>query len=162
MKRLAIALLTMMICAPVWASDFNLPRGKWWESPQLVQRINLTGEQQESIRTQVVEHARRMIDLTAEVKRTELDLRELADRPSFDPQEVRSAYSRFQQARQVLDSERFELLLSIRQILTHEQWQELTAMRRERGERRSRETGQRPGIRGEQRMRPQGRTPHNR
>jgi Spy/CpxP family protein refolding chaperone len=149
-------MLAMMITAPVWASDFNLPRGRWWENPQLVERINLTDEQQESIRTLVVEHARRMIDLSAEVKRTELDLRELADRPSFDPQDVRAAYSRFQQARQVLDSERFELLLSIRQILTHEQWQKLAAMRRERGERRSRETGQRPGVRGEQRMRPRG------
>jgi Spy/CpxP family protein refolding chaperone len=153
MKRLTIVLLAMIISAPAWASDFNLPRGKWWENPQLVERINLSAEQQEGIRTLVVAHARRMIDLTAEVKRTELDLRELADRPSFDPQEVRAAYSRFQQARQVLDSERFELLLSIRQLLSSEQWQELIAMRRERSERR---TGPRPGPRGEQRMRPGG------
>ena len=148
MRQLMLGVLVLMVCGPIQAQDFNLPRGKWWQNEMLVQRLNLTSEQQEQIHSLVVEHARRMIDLTANVKRTELDLRELADSPSFDANQVRQAHSRFQQAKLKLDTERFELLLAIRQLLTTEQWQELNTMRKERAERRPNrfpnQRGQRP------------------
>lgn len=137
MKRLMIGVLVLLASAPLWGDELRLPPGKWWENQMVVERLQLTAEQQERIRSLVVDHARRMIDLTAEVKKAELDLKELADRNDFDPDAVRTAFARFQKTRQVLETDRFELLLQIRLVLTAQQWHELNRMRQEVRDRRS-------------------------
>ncbi len=141
MKPVAMTLLALAVCSPLWADDFRLPPGKWWENPRLVEQISLTAEQQEQIRSLVLEHARRMIDLNAAVKRAELELGAVADQAPFDPAQARSTFAAFQNSRKGLEAERFELLLAVRQVLTVEQWKALREMRSERmrGERSRRD-----------------------
>ena len=107
-----------------------LPPGKWWENEKLAREIELTEEQQAAIHEVVYEHAMGMIDLNADVKRAELQLGDLVDKPDFDVNVVRAAFNTFQQARQALETSRFEMLLSVRQILSTEQWKQLQEMRR--------------------------------
>lgn len=139
------AALILMSAVPLAADELELPPGRWWENEQVQAEVQLTDEQQQRIHELVYDHAHRMIDLAATVKKTELDLRDLADRPDFDPAAARAAFARFQKARQALELERFELLLSIRQTLSAEQWQALSALRREHLRRRA-DDGRRPGI----------------
>jgi hypothetical protein len=136
-RRVTMTLLILVLGAGLAAAELNIPPGRWWENPRVVERIHLSESQQTAIRGLVVEHARRMIDLNADVKRAELDLAELVDRDELVPDQVRQAFAALQKARQRLENERFELLLAVRQSLTRAQWRELDRMRQEFIQRRA-------------------------
>jgi Spy/CpxP family protein refolding chaperone len=159
-----IVLLLAAASTPAVAAEFNLPPGKWWENERLANRIGLTEEQKERITDLVYEHALAMVDLSAAVKRSELEMANLVIQPEFDADEVRAAFAKFQKARQTLDLERFEMLISVREVLTDQQWvqiQELMQeMRRRRQEQRPQQ-GQRPqrDWRQGQQQRPGGQEP---
>ena len=117
--------------APLAAQQLDVPPGRWWAEPQVVELLDLSAEQQETIRDLVYDHARRMIDLKADVERAGLDLAESVKRDDFDPAAVRKAHAAFQSARSKLENERFEMLLGVRLQLSPEQWDELQALHRE-------------------------------
>lgn len=161
MKTKVLTMLVLVVgVAAVHGANFDLPHGKWWENERVVQRIGLTVEQQRSIGDLVYDHAHRMIDLNAALKKAELALAESVERDDFDPVAVRKAFAAFQDAKQRLEVERFEMLLAVRQSLTSEQWDELLEIRRtldrmrdnrRPGDRPSRPGGpraDRPGERG--------------
>jgi Spy/CpxP family protein refolding chaperone len=159
LRILMIFTLVVAAGSTLWARDFRLPPGKWWENSTLVDRIKLSQEQQGAIRDRVFDHALKMIDLKANVERRELELTERVERSDFDPGQIRSAFQALQTARQRLEAEHFELLLAIRQILSPAQWQALQDLREEmRRERPDRSMGDRPmgpqGPPGERRPRP--------
>jgi Spy/CpxP family protein refolding chaperone len=131
------------------ASDFDLPHGEWWTNDRVVQRIGLTAEQQQAIGDLVYQHALRMIDLNAELKKAELALADLVGRSPLDPAEVRKAFGAFQTARRRLETERFEMLLAVRQQLSDDQWRELLEIRRQLERLREgwRPEGRGPGMR---------------
>ena len=156
MKRILIIIVVLAAAGPLAANDFDLPPGKWWEDQRLVDRIGLTEEQQNLIREVVFEHARRMIDLKADVDKSGLDLAGTVDQQDFDPAPVRAAYAVFQTARQKLENERFEMLLEVRLILTYEQWQKIQEVKRRIEQNRQQ---RRPGPRGQGGQRPQGDRP---
>ncbi|MCP4899348.1 MAG: periplasmic heavy metal sensor [bacterium] len=152
-----LLLLVSAVCNLAAATELNLPPGKWWENPRLVERLQLTEEQRQAIHDVFFSHVRRMIDLTADVKKAELELAELVGSEEFDTAKVREVFLIRQTARQALESERFELLLAVREQLTLEQWALVQGMRQEamrrRGDRR------RMGRRGEHPPGPQQRPP---
>lgn len=133
MKMQRTAMLIAMLLMSEWlaASDFDLPAGRWWENERLIERIALTPDQRQQINDLVYDHAHRMIDLNANVKRAELDLAKLVGQPEFAPDPVRAAFVDFQRARQALERERFEMLLSVRGVLNSEQWIQIQDIRRE-------------------------------
>jgi Spy/CpxP family protein refolding chaperone len=131
MKRMMMLLLLVAAIGTASpAAGLDLPQGKWWENPRLVERIGLTGEQQSAIGKLVYDHALRMIDLNAGVKKAEFELGDLVERDEFDPAAVRKAFGAFQAARQKLENERFEMLLAVRAELTAKQWKQLLEIRR--------------------------------
>ena len=146
MKKALIILAMLASAGPLTARDVDLPPGRWWDDPRVIERIGLGEEQQERIREIVFDHARRMIDLKAEVDRAGLDLAATVDRRDFDPAPVRAAFAVFQTARQKLENERFEMLLAVRLVLTYEQWQRIEEMKRRIQQRRPDQSL--PGARG--------------
>lgn len=131
MRHLLLALVIMTGSVVVDAQDVNLPPGKWWENERLADRIGLSAEQKEAIRTLVYEHAYRMIDLNAGVKRSELELANLVADPEFEHAAARAAFNGLVTARTALERERFEMLLAVRGVLTAEQWAQIQEIRRE-------------------------------
>jgi Spy/CpxP family protein refolding chaperone len=147
MKKLLIVTVVLALAAPLaGANEFDLPPGKWWENPRLVEHIGLAEEQQDQIREVVFTYARRMIDLKADVEKAGLDLAESVDQEIFDPAPVRAAHAVFQTARHKLENERFEMLLEVRQILTYEQWRRIEELKQRIKQNRSQQ--RRPGARG--------------
>jgi Spy/CpxP family protein refolding chaperone len=130
MKRFVPIGFLIAVAAAVGAQEFDLPGGRWWENERLAARIDLTEPQREQIRGVVYEHAHRMIDLGAGLRKAELELANLAADPTFDAAAARAAFGRFQEARRALESERFEMLLAVREVLTTEQWIEIQRIRR--------------------------------
>ena len=162
MRHTFLTLVIAATCATAVAADFNqLPPGKWWENQRLVERIALSAAQQKEIAGLVYQHALKMIDLKAEVEKAELELKERADRETIDPDDIREAFVGFQASRQRLESERFEMLLSVRQVLDLEQWRELQSLRRAFERRRpalmGNEPRRRPESQGRGPERPMGR-----
>lgn len=133
---LVMLLLMASASTPGFSGDFDLPPGHWWDEPVVIERVGLTDQQRETIRTLVYEHARRMIDDNAAVNRAELDLKESVSRGELDPKAVRAAFAAFQEARRQLETERFEMLLGVRMVLTAEQWDTMEELRRRYRERR--------------------------
>ncbi|MEJ2582338.1 MAG: periplasmic heavy metal sensor [Acidobacteriota bacterium] len=146
MKKLMLILGVLVAASPVVANDFDLPPGKWWENPRLVEHIGLSEGQQDQIRDVIFSHAKRMIDLKADVERAALDLADVVDQEVFDPDPVRAAYAVFQTARHKLENERFEMLLEVRQILTYEQWRKIQDVKQRTKQNRMEQ--RRPGARG--------------
>ena len=141
--RILIAVAGLAMPLTAFATGFDLPRGAWWEDDRLADFLALTDGQREEIRNRVYEHARRMADLNADVRKAEIDLRQAVGADDFDAEKVRAAFASFQQARQRLEVERFEMLLGVRLVLTTEQWnrlqrarERLERMRDERGDRK--------------------------
>jgi len=145
MRNIALTLLVLVLAVTAGAQDLNLPPGKWWDNERLAERLELTDAQREQIRTQVYEHAHRMIDLNAGVKKAELELVNLVANADFEAAAARVAFAGLQDARRALESERFEMLLAVRGVLTDEQWQEIQEIRRQF--RRSHEQDGPPGQR---------------
>jgi len=130
MKRKMMIVVLLFAATTLGAAEFNLPKGKWWENEQVIQRIGLTDKQQNAIGELVRQHTRTMIDLNAELKKAEFELGDLVDRDEFEPAAIRKAFGLFQTARRNLEHERFEMLLSVRGELTSEQWRSLLEIRR--------------------------------
>ena len=141
MKRLMLVILACAAAISAAATELDLPPGRWWEDERLGARIGLAAEQRAEIRDLVYEHARRMIDLTAAVRRSELELARVVEPPDFEPAAARRAFAGLQEARRALEDQRFEMLLAVRGVLTAEQWVTIQELRR--AERREREG--RPG-----------------
>jgi Spy/CpxP family protein refolding chaperone len=155
MKKALIITVVLTLVGPlVVANEFDLPPGKWWENPRMVDHIGLTDEQQAQIREIVFTYARRMIDLKADVDKAGLDLASTVDQQNFDPAPVRAAYTMFQTARHKLENERFEMLLEVRQVLTYEQWRKIEEIKQRMKQNRSEQ--RRPGPGGQ---RPPGERP---
>jgi Spy/CpxP family protein refolding chaperone len=125
----------------------DLPPGKWWENERLTARLALTAVQKSRIDALVYNHALRMVDHNAAVKRAEIELAALVERAPFDPAPVRAAFTAFQKARTQLENERFEMLLAVRQVLSVEQWGELQRLRRDAERRHADGPGARFGDR---------------
>ena len=155
MKQTLMIIAVLAVVGPLAANDFDLPPGKWWENPRLVNHIGLADEQQDQIRGIVYQHAREMIDLKADVDKAGLDLADSVDQQEFDPAPVRAAYAVFQTARQKLENERFEMLLEVRLVLTYEQWRKIEEIKQRMKQNRPQQQ-RRPGA-GSQR--PQGERP---
>jgi Spy/CpxP family protein refolding chaperone len=151
MRRTLILLVTLgalvLSALPTSAKDYNLPPGKWWENDRIVTHLELTADQQARIKALVYGHATRMIDLNAEVEKSKLALENQVEQENFDPKAIRKFFAHFQEARHLLESERFEMLLSVRQVVTHVQWEKMLSLRERLEHMRQRPDGPRPGHR---------------
>ena len=92
MKRMMMIVVLVAAATAAGAAEFNLPHGKWWENERVVQRIGLTEEQQKAISDLVYQHALKMIDLNAGLKKAEFELGDLVDRDEFDPAAIRKSF----------------------------------------------------------------------
>lgn len=135
--------LLLLSAVPAAARDYNLPPGNWWENERIVRHLELTADQQSAIKDLVYRHAGRMIDLNAELEKAKLTLEKQVESESLDPSAVRTAFRKFQESRQSLENERFEMLLSVRQVVSHEQWRKLLSLREKLEALRKRNAGPR-------------------
>ena len=149
LARLGAALAgAMTIAASAWAQPLEVPPGRWWERPRIAAELGLTDQQRTTLDTVALAHAKTMVDLKAEVEKSQLDLRAAADTEPFEAKRVREAFTAMQQRRARLEQERFELLLKVREVLTAEQWHKLAALARERLQQREGGPGGQGGARG--------------
>ncbi len=121
MKRLAVAIL--LFATSVMAAD--LPPGRWWRQPAIVQMLALTDDQQSRLETIFRGTANDLIDLKAEAEKSNIALRGELDRAQLDRAAIRRIAVRLNDARARLFERELMMLVDMRSVLNDTQWNRL-------------------------------------
>jgi len=124
--RLALALGILLLATTVFAAD--LPPGKWWRRPEIIQQLQLSDEQQTRLEAAFRVAADDLIDLRGEVEKTNIALRFELDRPQLDRQKIRSIAAHLSDARGKLFDRELMMLVDMRGVLTETQWNRMRAL----------------------------------
>jgi Spy/CpxP family protein refolding chaperone len=145
MKRWTlIAIAALAIASGVFAAD--LPPGKWWRIPMLVQTLGLSEDQQTRLDAIFRSHAADLIDLRGNVEKANITLRGELEQPQLNRTAIQHAAAKVSEARSRLFERELMMLVDMRAVLTDAQW---TRMRNELEAR-----GQRQQMRQQQGKRP--------
>jgi len=106
----------------------------WWKSPDLVQKLNITSDQQKRMDDIFQQSRLQLIDLKANVEKQEVLLEPMLDANPPDTNKILAQIDKTAQARAELEKANARMLLGIRTVLTPDQWTKLQA--EERGNRR--------------------------
>jgi hypothetical protein len=145
MKRALVALALFVLATT--ASAMDLPPGKWWRRPEVIQMLNLTEDQQTRLEAISVKSADELIDLKAEVEKANVALRAELNQPQLNREAIRRAAVRVNDARARLFERELMMLVDMRGVLNEPQW---NRMRQAVDQRQSRPMQQRPGFRRRQ------------
>jgi Spy/CpxP family protein refolding chaperone len=120
-KRLAFAIL--LFATSVMAAE--LPPGRWWRQPAIVQMLALTDDQQSRLEGIFRGAANDLIDLKGEVEKSNIALRGELDRPQLDRAAIRRVAVRLNEARSRLFERELMMLVDMRSVLNDTQWNRL-------------------------------------
>ncbi len=120
MKRLLFTLLLLLVTVSAFAAD--LPPGKWWRRPEIINQLSLSDEQQSRLDSTYVAAAPDLIDLRAAVEKANVALRAELDQPQLDRQKIRVFATRLSEARGRLFDRELMMLVDMRSVLTDTQW----------------------------------------
>jgi len=125
-KRVAFALLTLLLATATLAAD--LPPGKWWRRPEVIQSLALTTEQQDRLENVWRAASTDLIDFRGEVEKQNVALRIELDRPQIDRRAVQAVAARLNAARGRLFERELMMLVDMRGVLSDSQWNRMRAM----------------------------------
>jgi len=121
MKRIAFAALALFVLAST-ASAMDLPPGKWWRRPEVIQMLSLSDDQQNRLETISVKSANELIDLKGEVEKSNIALRAELDQPTLNREAIRKLAIRLNDARGKLFERELMMLVDMRAVLSETQW----------------------------------------
>jgi periplasmic protein CpxP/Spy len=103
------------------------PHGRWWNNPEVVQKLGLTADQQKRMEAVFEQSRPSLMDLSAAVRKEETAMEPLlaADQP--DEGKILAQIDRVAQARADLERANGRMLLGLRRVLTPQQWKTLQA-----------------------------------
>ena len=113
---------------PPMERAFHLgPRGRWWNNPELVQKLGLTADQQKKMDAVVQQSRPALMDLSGNVRKEEMAMEPLLGVDQPDEGKILAQIDRVAQARAELEKANARMLLGLRRILTPDQWKTLQA-----------------------------------
>src|SRR5882724_4106573 len=124
MRRLALAALVVALATSAFAQA-NLPPGKWWRRPEIVQQLNLAEEQQNRLEAIFRTAAADLIDLRGEVEKQNIALRGDLDQPQLERAAIRRDAQKLSDARGRLFDRELMMLVDMRAVLNDSQWQRM-------------------------------------
>ena len=104
-----------------------MPRGRWWNNPEMVQTLSVTSDQQKKMDDIFQQNRLRLIDLNANVQREEVTMEPLMAADTPDEPKILAQIDKIAQARAELEKANARFLLGIRRVLTQDQWKKLRA-----------------------------------
>jgi Spy/CpxP family protein refolding chaperone len=103
--------------------------GRWWNNPNIVEKLKLTAEQRKAMDDTLFQHREKLIDLRGSVEKAELELQPLMRDDKPDEGRILAQIDKVAQARAELEKANARFLLAIRSKLTPEQWTAVQAFR---------------------------------
>jgi Spy/CpxP family protein refolding chaperone len=134
--------------------------GRWWNDATMVAKLKLTDDQRKSMDDVLLEHRETLVQLRANLEKSELLLEPLMKADQPDEAKIVAQIDQVAQARAELEKANARFLLAIRSKLTPDQWKALQAERANRPRPEFRRNW-RPGGQGPQAAPPDG-TPQGR
>jgi hypothetical protein len=148
-RKIALAALLMLVASAALA-QVNLPPGKWWRRPEVIQLLNLSTEQQDRLEAIFSNSAGELIDLRGDVEKQSIALRAALDRPQLEREQVLRISQRLNDARGRLFQRELMMLIDMRGVLTEMQWNrmrnELDRLAERKQEQRQQQPRQRPRM----------------
>jgi Spy/CpxP family protein refolding chaperone len=117
----------MVTVLPVNGFGQEVPAGKWWHNPGVVQELNLSKNDRKQLDRLYADSRRRLIELKNDVEKEQFELDQLMSSRQADDQAVRKQFQRLEQARGDLANERFRFVMKVRDILGQERFEQLKA-----------------------------------
>ena len=104
-----------------------MPQGRWWNNPEMVQKLTLTADQQKKMDEIFQQNRLRLIDLNANAQREEVTMEPLMAADTPDEPKILAQIDKIAQSRAELEKANARFLLGIRRTLTQDQWKKLRA-----------------------------------
>lgn len=114
-----------VLCFAATSLFAQLPPGKWWRRPQVVQTLSLSADQQDRLDAIFRGAANDLIDTKADLDKATVALRGELDRPQLDRAAIRAIAQRINQARSRKFERELMMLADMRAVLTEEQWKQM-------------------------------------
>ena len=124
------------------------PPGRWWDDPQMAQKLGLSAEQQKKMDDIFLQSRLKLIDQHAAVEKEEAILEPMVSSDQPDEGKILSQIDRVAQSRAELEKANARMLLGLRRALTTSQWQTLRTLEPGPGDRDSRHDRRRRGSDG--------------
>ena len=124
MRRLFLAALAILLTTSAFA---QLPPGKWWRRPEIVQQLQLTEDQQFKLDAIWRDEAKDLIDLKAEMDKQSISLRGELDQPTLNRAAIRQIAAKLSEARARRFERELMMLVDMRGVLTDAQWSRMRA-----------------------------------
>lgn len=112
------------------------PPGIWWHNPDLIQKLNLTADQQKRMDDILQQNRSQLMDLRANLEKQEMLIGPMLAVDQPDTNKILAQIDVTAQARVELEKAMAKMLLGFRNILTSDQWSKLRT--EERDNRRTR------------------------
>jgi periplasmic protein CpxP/Spy len=101
------------------------PPGRWWNNPDLAQKLGLTEDQQKQMESVFEQNRSGLLDLLAAVRKEEAEMEPLLMADHLDDSRILAQIDRVTQARADLERANGRMLLSMRKVLSSQQWKTL-------------------------------------
>ena len=124
MRRLFLAALAILLTTSAFA---QLPPGKWWRRPEIVQQLQLTEDQQFKLDAIWRDEAKDLIDLKAEMDKQSISLRGELDQPTLNRAAIRQIAAKLSEARARRFERELMMLVDMRAVLSDPQWGRMRA-----------------------------------
>ena len=103
----------------------HMPPGMWWTNPEMIQKLNLTTDQQKKIADTFQQFRLKLIDADAALRKEEAIMDPLVQSEAPEDAKILAQIDKVAQARAELEKTNARMLLAIRHVLTPEQWKSL-------------------------------------
>jgi Spy/CpxP family protein refolding chaperone len=111
------------------------PRGRWWDNPDISQKLGLSADQQKKMDDIFQQSRLKLIDQHAAVEKEETILEPLLAAEQPDEARILAQIDKVAQSRAELEKANARMLLGLRGVLTTAQWKTLQTLGPERRER---------------------------
>ncbi|HEY2091765.1 MAG TPA: periplasmic heavy metal sensor [Thermoanaerobaculia bacterium] len=121
-------LLLAIVIAAFAASAFaQLPPGKWWRRPEIINRLELSADQQDRLDGVYRSSASDLIDLRGAVEKENIALRGELDQQQLNRTNIQHIAGRLNDARGRLFQRELAMLVDMRAVLSDQQWNRMRA-----------------------------------
>jgi Spy/CpxP family protein refolding chaperone len=114
---------------PQQGLGMRMPPGMWWTNPDVIQKINLSTDQQKKISDIFQQFRLKLIDADASVRKEEAIMEPLVQSETPEDSKILAQIDKVASARAELEKTDARMLLGIRHVLTPEQWKTLQSER---------------------------------
>lgn len=111
------------------------PRGRWWDNPDISQKLGLSADQQKKMDDIFQQSRLKLIDQHAAVEKEETILEPLLAAEQPDEARILAQIDKVAQSRAELEKANARMLLGLRGVLTTAQWKTLQTLGPQPGER---------------------------